>query len=140
MQQRLIAPHRKQLAGDTLADQPILSISYDDTLLQTRHLLLQSRGHEVVSAHGFTNSMEQCAFPHWKLLIMGHSIPERDKRALMREFRKNCAAPVLALHRLGEPVLEGAEHTIVQDHPEQLLTMVEKVLSGQLKKKGVTAE
>jgi len=69
---------------------------------------------------------------------MGHSIPDRDKRVIMREFRKNCAAPVLALHRLGEPVLEGAEHTIIQDHPEQLLTMVEEILAGQAKKKGMS--
>lgn len=118
--------------------QPILSISYDDTLLHTRHLLLESRGHEVTSAHGFTHSMEQCAQSHWKLLIMGHSIPDRDKRALMAEFRKNCAAPVLALHRMGEPRLEGAEHTIMQDHPEQLLTTVEKILAGQAKQRGMS--
>jgi len=60
---------------------------------------------------------------------MGHSIPESDKRALIAEFRKNSTAPVLALHRMGDSRLDGAEQTITPDHPELLLEAVEKIFA-----------
>lgn len=38
----------------------ILSVSYDELLLQTRHEMLQNEGYEVVSALGFQASLEHC--------------------------------------------------------------------------------
>lgn len=111
--------------------QRILSISYDDTLLQTRELMLKMRGYHVTSTYGFTASLEQCRKTDWHLLVMGHSIPERDKQALMTEFQKNSSAPVLALHRMGEGQLEGAAQTITPDHPELLLEAVDRILGGR---------
>ena len=116
----------------------ILSISYDGTLLHTRQLLLQTRGYEVTSSLGFTKSLELCMRGHWDLIIIGHSIPDHDKRALMAEFRRNCAAPVLALHRMGDAELDGADHTITPEHPELLLEMVDGILTRQPEGKGAT--
>jgi len=108
----------------------ILSISYDDTLLQTRQLLLETRGYDVTSSFGFTESLEHCRQKHWDLIIIGHSIPNPDKRALITQFRRNCQAPVLALRRFGEPDLEGADHSITPDQPEQLLNMVDGIFAN----------
>jgi DNA-binding response OmpR family regulator len=107
----------------------ILSISYDDTLLQTRQLMLEMRGYDVTSTYGFTSSLEQCRHPHWDLLVMGHSIPNRDKAALMEEFRRHSQAPVLALHRFGDGQLAGADRTVTPDHPELLLEAVDQILA-----------
>ena len=112
-----------------MADQKILSISYDSTLLETRQLLLQTRGYQVTSSHGFTDSLEHCKSAHWDLIIIGHSIPDQDKRALVTQFRRHCTAPVLALHRFGEPELAAADYSMTPDHPEQLLKMVEKIFT-----------
>lgn len=109
----------------------ILSISYDDTLLQTRQLMLEMRGYDVTSTYGFTSSLEQCRQPHWDLLVMGHSIPDRDKAALMEEFRRHSQAPVLALHRFGDGQLAGADRVITPDHPELLLEAVDQILAGR---------
>jgi DNA-binding response OmpR family regulator len=107
----------------------ILSISYDNTLLQTRQLLLETRNYAVTSALGFAKAMEQCSQGKWDLLIMGHSIPDRDKRALLKHFRQNSPAPLLALHRLDEPRLEGADFSITPEHPEELLEMVDEIFA-----------
>lgn len=108
----------------------ILSISYDDNLLQTRQLMLEMRGYQVTSSYGFTTSLDHCRKSHWDLLVMGHSIPANDKRALMAEFRKHSQAPVLALHRMGDSHLEGAAQTITPEHPELLLEAVDRILRG----------
>jgi DNA-binding response OmpR family regulator len=107
----------------------ILSISYDDTLLQTRHLMLERCGYSVTSTFGFTDSLEQCKRGHWSLLIIGHSIPDPDKRALVKQFRRNCSAPVLALHRFGDSRLDDADYTITVEHPQNLLQTVEQILA-----------
>jgi DNA-binding response OmpR family regulator len=107
----------------------ILSISYDQTLLKTRQLLLETRDYEVISALGFPNSLEQCKRAYWDLMIIGHSIPDHDKRALLTQFRRNCSAPVLALHRVDEPRLDEADHTITPDHPAELLAMVDEIFA-----------
>ena len=107
----------------------ILSISYDDTLLQTRHLMLERSGYDVTSSFGFTNSLELCKRGHWDLIIIGHSIPDTDKRALVKQFRRNCSAPVLALHRFGESRLDDADHTITVEHPQNLLQTVESIFT-----------
>lgn len=108
--------------------QRILSISYDDTLLQTRELMLKMRGYDVTSTYGFTASLEQCHRKDWDLLVMGHSIPDRDQQSLMAEFRRNSSAPVLSLHRMGDNRLEGATEVITPDHPELLLEAVDRLL------------
>jgi CheY-like chemotaxis protein len=135
IQLRLIGCHL-MLLENIVPPKTILSISYDDTLLQTRQLLLETRGYSVTSSFGFTHSLEQCKRSHWDLIIIGHSIPDQDKRALMTQFRRNCQAPVLALHRLHEARLEDADYTITLEHPEQLLVMVDKILGAGASARG----
>ena len=123
-----------------MAYKKILSISYDSTLLETRQLLLQSRGYEVTSSFGYTDSLEHCQRVHWDLIIIGHSIPNQDKRVLVTQFRQSCDAPVLALHRFGEPELEGADHTITPEHPEQLLKMVDTIFAADERRRAAARD
>jgi CheY-like chemotaxis protein len=61
----------------------MLSISYDQTLLVTRQLILEQQGYEVVSAFGFAEAMQICSTRHdFDLVLMGHSMPQKDKMAL----------------------------------------------------------
>lgn len=108
----------------------ILSVSYDLTLLSTRLLLLQASGYTVTSAEGFVEAMRQCKAGNYDLLIIGHSIPHTDKKALIEEMRAHCHAPVLALLRPGEcELLDEATKSIDAANPKLLLEAVAQLFS-----------
>ena len=77
----------------------ILSVSYDEVLLRTRHMLLAREGYEVVSAAGFSASLEKCKEGGFDLFVLGHSIPQEEKQRLAEEFRRMCPAPIISLRR-----------------------------------------
>lgn len=106
----------------------ILSISYDEALLNTRQWMLESLGHQVTSALGFTAALDLCRQGNFDFVIIGHSIPPADKKALIREIRRNCDAPILALLKYAEPPLEEVEYTMDFSHPEHFLDFVREVL------------
>ena len=113
------------------AKKRILSVSYDESLLTTRHLMLEGLGFEVSSAYGFAKAVEFCRKQDFDLVIMGHSIPHYDKKDIVYELRQKCDAPVLALHKAGEAPLEQAEHNMEFAHPEQLLGFVKALLADR---------
>jgi DNA-binding response OmpR family regulator len=109
----------------------ILSVSYDEPLLRTRHMLLQQSGYETVSSFGFIASLQHCKHGKFDLFILGHSIPQSDKQQLVEEFRRVCPAPIISLRRNpGEQLVDGADYHLEPD-PEPLLNLVERVLSGK---------
>ena len=109
----------------------ILSVSYDESLLRTREMLLQREGYLVISALGFSDAVEQCKNAEFDLFVLGHSIPGNDKRELIRTFRARCDAPVLALHRHGENVPEEADAHAYPDDVEGFLKAISKLLTRQ---------
>ena len=109
----------------------ILSISYDPSLLRTRQLMLEMAGYDVVSAEGFADALEHCT-GRFDLVIVGHSIPQKDKRAIVAELhQRGCDAPLLSLLRPGEGKIPEATYGIDPFLPEQLLTSVKWILSGK---------
>ena len=109
----------------------ILSISYDATLLTTRQLLLEKEGYEVASAEGFAAALELCnGDAHFDLILMGHSIPQKDKRAIVAELRQHgCMAPVLSLLRLHEHPIPEAAYAADPSNPKQMLKTVAEALA-----------
>jgi DNA-binding NtrC family response regulator len=105
----------------------ILSVSYDQSLLATRQLMLELKGYDVTSALGFTDALEQCKNSGYDLFILGHSIPVRDKQALIRTFKESCPAPILSLERHGEEKLACDFH-VSPDKPEDLLHTVAMII------------
>jgi DNA-binding response OmpR family regulator len=109
----------------------ILSVSYDEVLLQTRRMLLQREGYEVISTLGFTESLRQCREGGFDLFVLGHSIPHADKQELMKGFRQSCKGPIISLRRhIGEASLAGADVSS-DPEPELLLRKVSEVLQKQ---------
>jgi CheY-like chemotaxis protein len=106
----------------------ILSISYDKVLLLTRHALLEREGFEVLSAHGFAEAMEACRGHHdFDVVIMGHSIPEKDKTALVGVLRTKCAAPLVSLFKPGDPAMPEADYSVdAHKGPKALLEAARK--------------
>ena len=111
----------------------ILSVSYDPTLLRTREMLLQSRGYEVVSAEGFAEAVESCE-GEFDLIVIGHSIPHKDKRAIVAELRRHgCVAPIVSLLRFGEQPIPEATHGVDPSNPREMLDTIEDMLSKRQK-------
>src|SRR3954447_914610 len=107
----------------------ILSVSYDETLLRTRELMLRGDAHRVVSAVGYHDGREACLRAHFDLCIIGHSIPKNDKLAIIKCFRENNPqALVIALTRAGEVRLPEVDTYINPGDPEELLRAIERVL------------
>ena len=108
----------------------ILSISYDAELLRTRKLLLEQKGHRVTSAEGFADAFRICGGPNaqFDLIVLGHSIPHQDKRAMIKHCVQTCCCPVLALTRENEPPVEEAARSVPPD-PDALLTAVQEILT-----------
>jgi CheY-like chemotaxis protein len=111
----------------------ILSISYDSSLLFTRQWILEQAGYEVSSALGFAEALEICETRHqFDLVLMGHSMPQKDKMALFQALRENCKAPLLSILRQGESRIPQADYAVEAiDGPDALLQAVESALSSQ---------
>jgi len=108
----------------------ILSVSYDTALLATREMLLEQKGYSVTSALGFTAASEHCHSADFDLFILGHSIPDNDKRHLIETFRNHCPAPILSLARHGETMLPCDFHASPDD-PAEFLRVVNDILAGK---------
>ena len=106
----------------------ILSISYDSVLLETRHMMLEQAGYIVVSAEGLADAIEHCS-GDFDLVIMGHSIPQKDKRAMIAELHHHgLNAPLLSLLRRGEEPIPEASRGI-DPSPQHLLETVKAMLA-----------
>ena len=108
----------------------ILSISYQEPLLRTRHMLLEQQGYHVTSALGFTDAIALCRKGGFDPFVLGHSIPAHDKHELIRTFRASCSAPILSLRRHGEPDVDSAEYHLFPDDPRELLNQVAEVFAS----------
>lgn len=85
-----------------------------------------------MSAEGFSRALHLCDLHNAgiDLIMLGHSIPHGDKTEMVRFCRKNCTCPVVALLRLGEPPVEGADRSIDPD-PGTILATVTEVLANR---------
>jgi|ERR1051326_4520663 DNA-binding response OmpR family regulator len=111
-----------------MSGRKILAISYDKSLLDTRKMILELHGFDVVTALGYQEALGMCRQKqNFDLVIVGHSIPKSDKELFIDEIRKTCSAPVLAIRRPGDPPLPGVEYSIdALDGPEALIETVQR--------------
>jgi len=108
----------------------ILSVCYDNPVLRTRHMLLESRGYQVVSSLLLSESLEYCKRGNFDLFLLGHSIPHPDKLQLVTIFRQQSPAPIVSFRRsAGEQLVRGADYHIEPD-PERLLMLVRRIFGS----------
>ena len=107
----------------------ILSISYDETLLLTRQMLLQQMGHTVLSAEGFAKAYVQCESHDGKIdfIVLGHSIPHDDKVSMVNHCKELCTCRVLALLRPHESAVPGAEKSVESSDIEAFIAAIEEM-------------
>ena len=107
-----------------------MSISYDEPLLVTREMMLTQAGFVVTSALGFTEALEKCN-RGFDLFMIGHSIPIKDKAALVAAIRKHSRSPILSIRRHGFNPLPEADLSVdAQDGPQALLDAVMAALGS----------
>lgn len=107
----------------------ILSISYDRSLAATRELLFTSVGFQVYSAPTIDQAIKLCADKKFDLIVVGHSMPMESRRLLIRELRRRCATPLLALLRPGETPVTGVDYVFDSTQsPARLLAEVIGIL------------
>jgi DNA-binding NtrC family response regulator len=120
-----------QEAGANTAPKParILSVTYDRSLGTTREMLFARAGFQVSSAWTLGQAVRLCAAAPFDLIVIGHSIPIEERELLLKELRSQCSAPVLALYRIGEPPLIGANYLFDSaESPAHLLETVVDIL------------
>jgi len=101
----------------------ILCVSWDSSLAQSRERLFQHYGCEVTSAKGRHEAIERCKTKA-DLLVLGHSVPQEEKRKIIHCYRMANDSPVLSLLRPGEVKLAEAEYGIEYMNPELLMSTV----------------
>jgi DNA-binding response OmpR family regulator len=107
----------------------ILSVSHDKSLAATREMLFSSAGFHVSSALTAGQAIQLCATEEFALVVIGHSMPPEERKWLLKELRDRCTAPVLALRRLGEQPLTGADYILDStENPALLLEAVVNIL------------
>jgi DNA-binding response OmpR family regulator len=109
----------------------ILAISYDQSLLDTRKMILEMHGFEVTTAYGFQEALHMCRQKKddVALVIVGHSIPHSDMQQLLAEIRKSSQVAVLSVGRREEDLPPGIDASVdAFDSPEILIDAVRRLL------------
>lgn len=108
----------------------ILSVSYDASLARTREMLLYAAGFQVSTYTNSEQAIEACRRQNFDLIVIGHSIPLKEKREMLLQVRALCQTPILALLRYGEAPMQGADYVFdASQSPVQLLEMVINIFS-----------
>jgi len=120
-------------AGDaTTTRRPkILSVTFDRALGATREMLFTQAGFVVVAANSIGHAVQLCANGSFDLIVIGHSIPIEQRELLLKEVRRRCDTPTLALCRHGEPPLTSADYVFdSMESPGHLLETVKEILKS----------
>ena len=109
----------------------ILSVSDNDALRVTRHMILQNRGYDVVSAANLRETRNALKSGDFDLVILGVSLDPASKREIAAASRKLCdKAQILELCRISPEVPE-AEHHLFSAEPEEVDHAVRRMLRGE---------
>ena len=107
----------------------VLSISYDESIMKTRHYIFQQAGFDVISAFGFSHAMTLCKDGKFDLVVLGHTLPPHDKTALVNVLRDNCHCPIVSIRRPGQGKHPDADHSVdAGEGPEAMLAVVREAL------------
>ena len=106
----------------------ILCVSEDKQLLETRRMMLEGAGYEVIPALGFAEGMKHCEDgSHFDLLVLGHSMPPFAARVLVEAFRRACNAPIVALQSQDSDFVQGAD-AMISVQPEEVMSAIAKLV------------
>jgi DNA-binding response OmpR family regulator len=107
----------------------VLSVSNDESLLKTRHHMLEKAGYQVVSAYGLAEAMQHFQEQPFDLVLLGHTLPQGDQTALIAKARETCPCPVLSIRLTHESPHPDADYSVdASDGPEALMQSIRTAL------------
>ena len=109
----------------------VLVVSWEQNLARTREMLLRGAGYSVTSAVGRAQAHSQCGYEA-DLLVLGHSVPPSEKKEVIACFREHSTAPVLSLLRSHQQKLPEADFAVEAYNPADVVSIVRKILYGEL--------
>ena len=109
----------------------ILSVSDNDALRVTRHIMLRNKGYEVVSVANLRETRTALRSGGFDLVILGISMDGNVKRDMAGATRKLChRARILELCRIS-PEVADADHHLFSAEPEEVDQTVGRILRGE---------
>ena len=103
--------------------------------------MLKSAGYDVTSAYGFSavlNGLHKERLRSFDLVVLGHSIPTRDKEAIVAAIHSYCDTPILSIRRHGYPPIAEAAYSVDSaEGPEALLQEIARAFGAKERRKAV---
>ena len=106
----------------------VLSIGFDQALLKTRNLVLQSAGYIVESASSLKEAIDRFQSGDFDLILLCYSIPRQDRGRLTTFFRQSGSrTPIVSI--AGAPgEHDRVANATLEDDPKKLLAGIRDVL------------
>lgn len=115
-----------------MAAEHILYIHYDASLVGIRELFVSKFGCEVTSVLGNNAAKSMAKRGAFRLFIVGHAAPYKERRAMAEWLKANVpAVPVLALCPTPFEAVDYADYQVDAHNPEAWVDLVREVLEGQ---------
>jgi DNA-binding response OmpR family regulator len=109
----------------------ILSVSDNDALRVTRHMMLENRGLDVVSVANVRETRSALKSGDFDLVILGVSMDGKAKREMAAAARKfSSQARILELCRIS-PEVPDAEYHLFNAEPGEIDHAVTRILRGE---------
>ncbi len=111
------------VAADPQAPKKVLNVSAEIMLLETRRAIFERGGYLVSCATNAVEAIWLCRQEAFHAVVVGHSLPKRQKHAVIQAARKyNPGARIIGLYKVIPDEAAGADVAIdSHDGPEILL-------------------
>ncbi len=118
----------------------VVCVSWDSSLAASREMLLDNAGYLVVSALGTVDALHKCRQnTNADILVLGHSVPQEEKRKIITVFREHNSVPVLSLLNVNQERLPEVEYAVEALDPGRFLDTVRLIVRGEARLKGTGA-
>ncbi len=113
-------------ASDPKAPKNVLNVSADLNLLETRRAILEREGYLVSCASNAVEAVLLCRQEPFDAVVVGHSLPKRQKHAVIQAVRKySPAACIIGLYKISVAEAVGADIVIdSHDGPDILIEAI----------------
>lgn len=113
----------------------ILSICANDSIGQTRHLLLEGAGYYVETIGNVRDMRAACRRRSFQVIIVGHSLSKAAKEFIAANAHVLCPhTPILELCRVAPQMATG--HFLIYPDPESLLQCLESIIGRSAQQAG----
>ena len=110
---------------NTFIQRLILNVCYDQSLLDTRELLLRSVGYAVESTSSIEDALVRFRARHFHAVLIGYTVSERDRKHFVSLIRQhNPSVPVVFVSNQNEPIDDPSADITTANDPERLLQSV----------------